>query len=68
MPPGVVNVVPGFGAKAGAATAAHPDVDKIAFTGSTGVGRQILQASAGNMKKVTLELGWQVAKYHFPGC
>ena len=57
VPAGVVNVVPGFGATAGAAMAAHPDVDKIAFTGSTGVGRQILQASAGNMKKVTLELG-----------
>lgn len=57
LPPGVLNVVPGFGASAGAAIAAHPDIDKVAFTGSTAVGRQILQASTGNMKKVSLELG-----------
>lgn len=66
LPPGVVNVVPGFGTTAGAAMAAHPDVDKIAFTGSTGVGRQILQASAGNMKKVTLELGGKSPNIIFP--
>jgi acyl-CoA reductase-like NAD-dependent aldehyde dehydrogenase len=66
VPAGVVNVVPGFGATAGAAMAAHPDVDKIAFTGSTGVGRQILQASAGNMKKVTLELGGKSPNIIFP--
>jgi len=52
-----VNVVPGYGETAGAALAAHPDVDKIAFTGSTEVGRLILQAAAGNLKKVSLELG-----------
>jgi acyl-CoA reductase-like NAD-dependent aldehyde dehydrogenase len=57
VPPGVVNVVPGFGQRAGAALSLHPGIDKIAFTGSTGVGRQILQAAASNMKKVTLELG-----------
>ncbi|KAL2801077.1 hypothetical protein BJX66DRAFT_346033 [Aspergillus keveii] len=59
VPPGVVNVVvSGFGAVAGAAIAAHMDVDKIAFTGSTLVGRRILEASAkSNLKKVTLELG-----------
>jgi len=57
LPPGVLNVIPGYGATAGAAMAAHPDIDKIAFTGSTGVGRHIVQASSGNMKKVTLELG-----------
>lgn len=57
LPPGVVNVVQGFGPTAGAAMAEHPDVDKIAFTGSTAVGRQILHASTVNMKKVTLELG-----------
>src|SRR5882762_2286501 len=57
IPDGVVNVVPGYGETAGAALAAHPDVDKIAFTGSTEVGRLILQAAAGNLKKVTLELG-----------
>lgn len=66
LPPGVVNVVPGFGATAGAAMAEHPDVDKIAFTGSTGVGRQILQASAGNLKKVTLELGGKSPNIIFP--
>jgi phenylacetaldehyde dehydrogenase len=57
FPEGVVNVVPGYGETAGAALAAHPDVDKIAFTGSTEVGRIILQAAAGNLKKVSLELG-----------
>ena len=55
--PGVVNILPGYGATAGAAIAAHGDVDKIAFTGSTGVGKQIMQAATGNLKKVTLELG-----------
>jgi aldehyde dehydrogenase (NAD+) len=56
IPPGVVNVVTGFG-EAGAALAAHPDVDKIAFTGSTEVGQHIVRASAGNMKRVSVELG-----------
>ena len=57
FPDGVVNVVPGYGETAGAALASHPEVDKIAFTGSTEVGRLILQAAAGNLKKVSLELG-----------
>ncbi len=57
FPGGVVNVVPGYGETAGAALAAHPDVDKIAFTGSTEVGKLIVQAAAGNLKKVSLELG-----------
>jgi phenylacetaldehyde dehydrogenase len=57
FPDGVVNVVPGFGETAGAALAAHPDVDKVAFTGSTEVGKLILAAAAGNLKKVSLELG-----------
>jgi len=57
FPEGVVNVVPGFGETAGAALAAHPDVDKIAFTGSTEVGKLIVHAAAGNLKKVSLELG-----------
>ncbi|MGQ9896572.1 MAG: aldehyde dehydrogenase family protein [Acidobacteriota bacterium] len=57
FPPGVVNIVPGYGETAGAALAAHPDVDKVAFTGSTEVGKLIVQAAAGNLKKVTLELG-----------
>ena len=56
FPEGVVNIVPGFGA-AGAALAAHPDVDKVAFTGSTEVGKEVLRAAGGNLKKVSLELG-----------
>ncbi len=66
FPDGVVNIVPGFGATAGAALAAHMDVDKIAFTGSTEVGRKIVQASAGNLKKVTLELGGKSPNIIFP--
>src|SRR5579875_2126144 len=57
LPDGVVNIVTGFGPTAGAALAGHPDVDKVAFTGSTEVGKLILQASAGNLKRVSLELG-----------
>ncbi|MGA8214361.1 MAG: aldehyde dehydrogenase family protein [Candidatus Sulfotelmatobacter sp.] len=57
FPEGVVNIVPGFGETAGAALPAHPDVDKIAFTGSTEVGKLILNAASGNLKKVSLELG-----------
>jgi len=57
VPEGVVNVVTGFGETAGAALAAHPGVDKIAFTGSTEVGRLIVKAAVGNLKKVSLELG-----------
>ena len=57
VPEGVVNVVTGFGTEAGQALAQHSDVDKIAFTGSTEVGRKILHASEGNLKRVTLELG-----------
>ena len=56
FPPGVVNVVTGFG-DAGAALSAHQDVDKIAFTGSTEVGKLVLAAAGGNLKKVSLELG-----------
>ncbi len=66
FPDGVFNVVPGFGETAGAALAAHPDVDKIAFTGSTEVGRLILQAAAGNLKKVSLELGGKSPNIIFP--
>lgn len=57
IPDGVVNIVTGYGETAGAAIAAHPDVDKVAFTGSTEVGKIILKAAAGNLKKVSLELG-----------
>src|SRR5690606_19799069 len=56
LPAGVVNIITGAGAP-GAALVRHPDVDKVAFTGSTGVGRDIAKAIAGTAKKVTLELG-----------
>ncbi len=56
LPAGVVNIITGYG-DAGAALAAHDDVDKVAFTGSTEVGKLIVKAAAGNLKKVTLELG-----------
>lgn len=57
VPEGVINVVTGLGAEAGAALAAHPDVDRVAFTGSTATGREIIKASAVNMKRLALELG-----------
>ena len=57
FPDGVVNIVPGYGETAGAALAAHALVDKVAFTGSTEVGKLIVQAATGNLKKVSLELG-----------
>lgn len=58
LPPGVVNIVPGYGPTAGAAIAQHPDVDKVAFTGSTEVGKLIMKMAAeSNLKRVSLELG-----------
>lgn len=57
LPPGVLNVVPGDGRETGARLAGHPDVGKIAFTGSTEVGREIMRLAAGTVKQVTLELG-----------
>ncbi len=57
LPDGVVNVVPGFGETAGRALVAHPDVDKISFTGSTAVGKEIMRTAADTLKKVSLELG-----------
>lgn len=57
LPPGVINVVTGLGSEAGAALAAHRDVSRITFTGSTNTGREIIKASAGNMKRLQLELG-----------
>ena len=65
IPPGVVNVVPGYGHIAGQHLAEHPDVHKIAFTGSTATGRRIVQASAGNLKRVQLELGGKGANVVF---
>jgi aldehyde dehydrogenase (NAD+) len=57
LPPGVLNVVPGFGPTAGAALVDHPQVDKIAFTGSTAVGQEIMRRASGTLKRLTLELG-----------
>ncbi len=65
MPDGVVNIVPGLGSVAGQYLAEHPGVAKIAFTGSTATGRRIVQASAGNLKKVQLELGGKGANIVF---
>jgi betaine-aldehyde dehydrogenase len=65
MPPGVVNVVPGLGSDAGQYIAEHPGIAKIAFTGSTSTGRRIVHASAGNLKKVQLELGGKGANVVF---
>jgi len=65
IPAGVVNVVPGYGNTAGQHLAEHPDVHKIAFTGSTATGRRIVQASAGNLKRVQLELGGKGANVVF---
>lgn len=61
VPAGVLNVVTGSGREAGHALAAHPDVDRIAFTGSTETGRSIIQASTVNIKKLQLELGGKSA-------
>jgi len=66
LPAGTLNVVPGFGKTAGQAIVDHPDIDKVTFTGSPGVGRQILRGAAGNLKRVTLELGGKSANVIFP--
>jgi aldehyde dehydrogenase (NAD+) len=65
FPPGVVNIIPGYGNVAGQYLAAHPEVQKIAFTGSTVTGRKIVEASAGNLKRVQLELGGKGANIVF---
>jgi aldehyde dehydrogenase (NAD+) len=65
FPPGVVNIVPGYGHIAGSHLAEHPGVHKIAFTGSTVTGRKIVQASSGNLKRVQLELGGKGANIIF---
>src|SRR5436305_1836348 len=57
LPPGVVNIVTGAGETAGASIVAHPDVDKIAFTGSVEVGKTIMRSAADTLKKISLELG-----------
>jgi phenylacetaldehyde dehydrogenase len=66
FPPGVVNILAGFGETAGAALAEHDLVDKVAFTGSTEVGKLIVKAAAGNLKKVSLELGGKSPAIVFP--
>jgi acyl-CoA reductase-like NAD-dependent aldehyde dehydrogenase len=66
IPDGVVNIVPGIGDTAGAAIAAHPGIDKVAFTGSTETGRSVLRAAAGNLKRVSLELGGKSPFVVFP--
>ncbi len=65
MPPGVVNVLPGLGSVAGQYIAEHPGIAKVAFTGSTATGRRVVAASAGNLKKVQLELGGKGANIVF---
>ena len=65
FPAGVVNIIPGYGNVAGQHLAAHPEVQKIAFTGSTVTGRKIVEASAGNLKRVQLELGGKGANIVF---
>lgn len=66
IPEGVVNIISGFGETAGAALCSHDGVDKIAFTGSTEVGRLIVKAAAGNLKRVSLELGGKSPMVVFP--
>lgn len=65
FPVGVINIVPGYGHTAGAHLSTHPDVNKISFTGSTAIGRKIVEASAGNLKRVQLELGGKGANIVF---
>jgi betaine-aldehyde dehydrogenase len=65
FPPGVVNILPGFGPVAGQYMTEHPGIAKVAFTGSTAVGRKVVRASSGNLKKVQLELGGKGANIVF---
>ncbi len=65
LPPGVVNIITGNGSTVGAALAEHADVDKVAFTGSTATGQAIVRAAAGNLKRVSLELGGKSANIVF---
>lgn len=68
LPEGVLNVVTGYGLEVGAAIAAHPGIAKVAFTGSTMVGKEIVKAAAGNLKRVTLELGGKSPVVVFDDC
>ncbi len=66
FPPGVFNIVTGSGTTTGSALASHPGINKIAFTGSLSAGQSVMQAAAGNVKRVTLELGNKAANIIFP--
>ena len=66
IPPGVINIVTGYGDPAGKALVQHPDVDKITFTGSTATGKWIVQAAASTLKRVSLELGGKSPTFIFP--
>ena len=68
FPPSVVNIVNGPGRSAGSRLSAHPDVDKIAFTGSTATGKAIMKAAAGNLKNITLEIGGKSPLLVFDDC
>jgi aldehyde dehydrogenase (NAD+) len=65
LPPGVLNVIPGFGGVAGAALVAHDDIDKVSFTGSPAVGRHIMRSAADNITRIGLELGGKSANIVF---
>ncbi|KAJ5569819.1 uncharacterized protein N7459_009249 [Penicillium hispanicum] len=66
FPPGVINIVNGYGREAGAALASHPLIDKVAFTGSTGTAREIMKMAAGSLKNITLETGGKSPLLVFP--
>lgn len=68
FPPGVVNIINGYGRSAGSRLSAHPNVDKIAFTGSTITGKAIMRAAAGNLKNITLETGGKSPLLVFGDC
>ncbi|KAI9733079.1 MAG: mitochondrial aldehyde dehydrogenase [Cirrosporium novae-zelandiae] len=68
FPPGVVNIVNGLGRSCGNAIAAHPDIDKVAFTGSTITGRQVMKTASGTMKNITLETGGKSPLLVFEDC
>ena len=68
FPPGVVNIVNGYGKSAGSRLSEHPNVDKIAFTGSTITGRAIMKAAATNLKNITLETGGKSPLLVFDDC
>src|SRR5260370_9136388 len=67
LPPGVINIVNGFGETAGGALVEHPGVDKIAFTGSAAVGKIIVKRAADTLKRVTLDLGGNAPNIFFGG-